>query len=514
MKTICRQWAAAFRDFRHLCELQYLSAVQAEETYTALKGDELNQAALMEHIASINVYTGAGSRLPDIRTLLTGPGAAHDAGLLLSALYGLKYSNDEMEDILPTFADQYKKCRDAYYAHLYELVRLHDELNEYVKGKQLNQAAAKWVQGYLGIFAKWARNGSGKEIALLQETVVRPVLALNRNNPGSPFIHVTTENALQCTSAFDNMTVLDARFRRRLRQYTRSYRKALRFLAVVAPHMELPLLHERRPPAFVYALWLLALMAPVAACLFTGKRPPPAKEDSAVIADTLPPPPAADARLSRLQPVPVVYGLDVSRYQGRLIETMQDYDSIFFIICKATEGVSLTDEEFAANWQKLSKAGVLRGAYHFFISSDDPVQQAEFFMQTIGNISEADIPLIIDVEAGSVKDSISADSLQNRLLACLNHLEKQSGRKPVIYTGLSFADTYLRNEVFAAYPLWLAEYSGKPTPTLPLTWKKTGHTFWQKSASYMIGTEKTDYDVFNGNGAQLAEFIRQGYKLK
>lgn len=499
----CLQWAGAFRNFRDLCETQYRRAVQANEEYIPLKGDNINEAALTEHMPAINTYTGTGSRLPDIRDLMKGPTATHDAGLLLSSLYSLQYANEEMEMMLTEFRERYKTCKNDYYTHLYELVRLHDELNGYVKGKHLNEAAGKWVDGYFKIFAEWMRKGADKAADVLQQAVITPLLALNKNSPGTPFIHLTTENALQCSSAYNSMHTLDTQFRNRLQHYTRLYRKALRFLKVLAPHMEMPLLQESRRPFFVYALMFVLLSTPVA--LYFCNRPTPAQLP-VVEADTVPPQP--DPKLARLHAAPVVYGLDVSKYQGNLLEKITDFDSIYFVICKATEGLTMRDGTFAANWEMLGRTNVLRGAYHFFISSDDPERQAAFFLQTAMGAGQTDIPLIIDVEAGSLKDSIPADSLQRRLLACLSYLERQHGRKPILYTNLSFANVYLRNEVFAAFPLWLAEYSGKPKPVLPVAWQKTGHTFWQKSASYVIDAETTDYDVFNGSGAELLEFIR------
>ncbi len=504
-RNSCLPWAGAFSNFRRLCEMQYQRAVQARDAYIPLKGDEFDEAAFTEHMPAINLYTGAGSRLPDIRVLLTGPAAAHDAGLLLSSLYSLQYANDEMDALLPLFTQRYRLCRESYNRHLFELVRLHDELNDFVKGKKLNEAAAKWVQGYFRIFADWLRKGAEKSVAVLQDTVIRPLLALNKSNPGSPFIHITTENALQCSSACDTMHTLDNQFRSRLQHYARLYRKALRFLAVMAPHIELPRLREGRQPVFVYAAWLLLLLVPF--LLWRLNRPPsPASPPPATATDTLPP--AADPKVARLHTAPAVYGIDVSKYQGDLLEQIADFDSIYFVICKATEGLTLRDGTFTANWAKLSRSHVLRGAYHFFISSDDPVKQADFFLRTAVAAGTAEIPLIVDVEAGSLKDSIPADSLQRRLLACLHYIEQQHGRRPILYTNLSFADTYLRNDTFARFPLWLAEYSGKAAPVLPYAWRKTGHTFWQKSESYVIDARITDYDVFNGNGAELLEFVR------
>jgi GH25 family lysozyme M1 (1,4-beta-N-acetylmuramidase) len=141
------------------------------------------------------------------------------------------------------------------------------------------------------------------------------------------------------------------------------------------------------------------------------------------------------------------------------------------------------------------------------MAKDDPVQQARHFLKTVGTLSGKDIPLIIDIEEGSITHAVNKKQLQNDLLICLQYLHTHSGKKPVIYTDLSFANTWLQQSAFAAYPLWLAEYSRHPAPVLPQTWKDKGIVFWQKNDTLTINSRKTDFDIFVGNGAAFLEFL-------
>lgn len=90
-----------------------------------------------------------------------------------------------------------------------------------------------------------------------------------------------------------------------------------------------------------------------------------------------------------------VEGIDVSWYQKK-IDWQEVATSKVFAFIKATEGVTLEDKAFASNWTGARTAGVLRGAYHFFHPSADPIKQAEFFLSTVVT---CELPPVLDVEA-------------------------------------------------------------------------------------------------------------------
>ena len=76
-------------------------------------------------------------------------------------------------------------------------------------------------------------------------------------------------------------------------------------------------------------------------------------------------------------------GIDVSSYQGGV-----DWKSVAasgqqFAFTKATEGVTYTDDQLAANWAGINAAGMTRGAYHFGHPSIDAVAQANYFVNAV-----------------------------------------------------------------------------------------------------------------------------------
>jgi lysozyme len=206
---------------------------------------------------------------------------------------------------------------------------------------------------------------------------------------------------------------------------------------------------------------------------------------------------------------PNIYGIDISHHQNNEIDVViKNSDSLDFIICKATEGMTYIDPKFTRNWRMIKDHGFIRGAYHFYITKDDPITQAKFFLKTIDNIDSMDIPPIVDFEEGGINESQSVEKVQSALLLFLNHIETQSNRKPIIYTDLNVGNRYLNHSNFSDYNLWIANYSQAKKPNLPKAWAQKGWTIWQKSETYKINNKKNDFDIFNGNQIEFKEFIK------
>src|ERR1700726_4953711 len=69
-----------------------------------------------------------------------------------------------------------------------------------------------------------------------------------------------------------------------------------------------------------------------------------------------------------------IHGIDVSKYQNiidwELVKDMRvENIHIGFAFIKATEGLENEDGYFGRNWKKAKEAGLIRGAYHFFIAT-------------------------------------------------------------------------------------------------------------------------------------------------
>ena len=198
---------------------------------------------------------------------------------------------------------------------------------------------------------------------------------------------------------------------------------------------------------------------------------------------------------SRLQ------GIDVSKWQSSVNWQSVKQAGVKFAFARATYGNTEVDSQFKTNWQGMKDAGILRGAYHFFVAADDPGEQARLFISTVGSLDAGDIAPVIDVEADSGTSSTIVSDVQTWLEA----VEQQLGRTPIIYTSPSYWNEYLTDQ-FGRYPLWVAEY-GVSSPKSVNGWNTW--TFWQYSQSGSLGgVNPVDLDYFNGSSEELLAFTQ------
>lgn len=201
-----------------------------------------------------------------------------------------------------------------------------------------------------------------------------------------------------------------------------------------------------------------------------------------------------------------IHGIDVSRYQGaiswNLVKEMREKDiRITFAFIKATEGSNNVDPEFRRNWRGARKAGILRGAYHYFIASQNGKQQAELFISKV-NADPGDLPPVLDVEESN---GTPVNLLRENVKAWLNTIEFYYKVKPVIYTNIDFYSSYLSG-VFDNYPLWVAHYKVQHQPRISRRW-----SFWQHNDAGRVNgiANKVDFNVFNGDSIELNNLLIQ-----
>jgi hypothetical protein len=177
----------------------------------------------------------------------------------------------------------------------------------------------------------------------------------------------------------------------------------------------------------------------------------------------------------------VLHGVDISNYQDH-IPAGQD-----FVIIKATEGETFTDNRFAGWWHEL--AGKRRGAYHYAHPSNDPIREAEHFLSVVRPV-KGDV-LVLDHEDA---DGRSAQHCAAWAQAWCAHVHTRTGIKPVVYTFLSFAwEGHCAG--LGSYPLWIADPSrAMGHPRVPAPWSSWALHQYGESGGI-------DHDVLNGDGA-------------
>jgi lysozyme len=199
-----------------------------------------------------------------------------------------------------------------------------------------------------------------------------------------------------------------------------------------------------------------------------------------------------------------IHGIDVSKYQQVIDwESVRDMEvnniKIGFGFIKATEGISNRDPRFRQNWRRTKDAGVIRGAYHFFIATKSGKKQAENFISSV-ELAKGDLPPVLDVEQTY---GVSGARLRERVKEWLNVVENYYGIRPIIYTNVDFYQQHLKDE-FDDYPLWVAHYFRKDRPRIHRPW-----VFWQHSEQGRVNgiLHKVDFNVFNGDSADFRNLL-------
>jgi lysozyme len=212
-------------------------------------------------------------------------------------------------------------------------------------------------------------------------------------------------------------------------------------------------------------------------------------------------------------------GIDISHHRGVIDWGKVVASGQVFGITKATEGSGFVDSRFGENWSAMRRAGIIRGAYHFYRPAIDPVKQADHFLDRVGHIlHHTDLPPILDCEAhpAYVREEFDKQSLNQRLSrvrAWLQAVQAATGRVPILYTNPATWITVLGdNRTFSDFPLWIAHY-GVSKPTVPAgNWNGQGWSIWQTTWEGVVpgvnnGQPPVDLNIYKGNAAALNQWL-------
>lgn len=146
-------------------------------------------------------------------------------------------------------------------------------------------------------------------------------------------------------------------------------------------------------------------------------------------------------------------GVDVSHHQGTIDWAALKTDGIAFAYIKASEGGDFGDPKFAENWRQAGRAGIARGAYHFFTLCRKGGEQARQFISVVPK-SPGALPPAVDLEfGGNCAKRPSRAALQIELTKFLKAVEAHYRSKPILYVTRAFHDAYLRG-AYPGYGFW------------------------------------------------------------
>lgn len=195
-------------------------------------------------------------------------------------------------------------------------------------------------------------------------------------------------------------------------------------------------------------------------------------------------------------------GVDVSHHSGDVDWKQVIAAGYDFAYVKASEGVDAPDPRFAEHWRTLGELGLPRGAYHFYVSEDDPEAQARLFLSTV-DLEAGDLLPVVDVE---LIGQGTQPGLADRLRRFLDVVEAETGVRPMVYTAPNFWDAHL-GPGFGEHPLWVAEY-GVAQPRLPADWQ--GWHLWQYQENQTVPGIEKDVDLNRVHPERGLESLRIG----
>lgn len=192
------------------------------------------------------------------------------------------------------------------------------------------------------------------------------------------------------------------------------------------------------------------------------------------------------------------FGIDISHYQRKedikwdSLSLAAETIPISFAVFRATMGNRHADDNFDHYWKKAKKHGLIRGAYHFYRADEDPIFQANNYLENV-QLERGDLPPILDIE--KIPRKKSKEQLIKDLKIWCKIMEETYGKKPIIYTFYHYYKDYLRED-FKDYPLWLANYNDVLEPSPEDEWQ-----FWQFTEKGIVKgiNTKVDVDIYNGS---------------
>lgn len=203
-----------------------------------------------------------------------------------------------------------------------------------------------------------------------------------------------------------------------------------------------------------------------------------------------------------------VHGVDVSRWQGDIDWATLRSQGANFVYIKATDGGDHLDPMFRQNWREAERAGLKRGAYHFFYWCRTAAEQADWFIRNVPKVDGA-LPPVIDVEwngESSCKKRPSPSLVREKMQIFMDRLEAHYGQRPIIYTAPDFYRDNLKG-AFQDYPFWLRAVAAHPSKVYPgRKW-----LFWQYSGSGLSQgvNGRIDLNVFYGSENQWFDWVER-----
>jgi len=198
----------------------------------------------------------------------------------------------------------------------------------------------------------------------------------------------------------------------------------------------------------------------------------------------------------------VIYGPDVSHYQGAIDLRRARAEGMDFLIAKISQGAGMRDSRWPRNRDEGRAAGLLVAGYHY-VTTEDPGAQAR---NCAGWLGDKSVPVALDHERGGGNI--------NQLRATLAAFRAAGMRVVLTYCPPFYWTEIGRPALTGLPPLWKARYyttGGSPQQL----YAKTPAAFWdayggmtpvmlQFTDGATVAGMRVDANAFRGSRAELA----------
>lgn len=200
-----------------------------------------------------------------------------------------------------------------------------------------------------------------------------------------------------------------------------------------------------------------------------------------------------------------VHGVDISRWNLGIDWPVAQASGVSFAFIKATEGGDHMDPEFYNHWAATGRAGVPRGAYHFWYHCRSGAEQAEWFISKVPREAGA-LPPVLDLEwprSRNCPTRPDGATVRREATIFLDRLERHYGRRPIVYTTPDFYKDTDLGRLRAEF--WLRAVADHPSSVYPgQNW-----SFWQYTGTGIIQGVPGNIDInaFAGDPGQWATWL-------
>ncbi|MBI5772361.1 MAG: choice-of-anchor D domain-containing protein, partial [Verrucomicrobia bacterium] len=207
--------------------------------------------------------------------------------------------------------------------------------------------------------------------------------------------------------------------------------------------------------------------------------------------------------------VSLIYGVDVSHWQGVINWSQVKLAGRDYAFIKATESVDFSDDKFSANMVGAKNAGLLVAPYHFARPSygDSPEAEAGYFVSIAGAfIISGNLRPVLDFEDDDSLTTMSNAQLTDWVSRWATEVKRLTGADPILYMDGRFVSRL--TSPATSYPLWFASPDGTTTqPSNVGNFSQAVFKQYDWHGSVAGIPSEVDLDVFYGDMSALQSYV-------